>query len=149
MTIRIDIAQESDIPSLCGLLNFLFVQEAEFTPDETAQRRGLTMIVTDPEVGTILVARDGQGIVGMVNLLYTVSTALGARVALLEDMVVAPQRRGAGIGSMLLQQAIEFAQTRGCKRITLLTDADNEAAQRLYRKHGFNVSEMLPMRNML
>ena len=82
----------------------------------------------------------------MVSLLYTVSTALGERVALLEDMVVAEQERDKGIGSRLLGEAVAFAKLVGCKRITLLTDGANRAAQRFYQGHGFDVSTMLPMR---
>jgi GNAT superfamily N-acetyltransferase len=82
----------------------------------------------------------------MVNLLYTVSTALGDRVALLEDMVVSPNVRGSGVGSRLLEQAIQLARLDGCKRITLLTDRANEPAQRFYQKHGFVSSVMVPLR---
>jgi GNAT superfamily N-acetyltransferase len=142
----IQVATAADIPALCELLALLFAQEAEFTPDPQAQRRGLARIVEDPAVGTILVAREEGAVVGMVNLLYTVSTALGERVALLEDMVVAPPARGRGVGSELLREAIAHASAEGCKRITLLTDGANEAAQRFYGRHGFAPSGMMPMR---
>lgn len=146
MSVTITPATGNDIPALCELLNILFTQEAEFAPDQAAQRQGLHMIVANPEVGTILVAREGEAIVGMVNLLYTVSTALGARVALLEDMVVAPIARGKGVGSLLLRHAVEWARSQGCKRITLLTDGDNEEAKRFYQAQGFATSKMVPMR---
>ncbi len=139
-------AREHDIPALCELLSVLFAQEAEFTPEREAQRRGLARIVGHPDVGVILVAREGGAIVGMTNLLYTVSTALGTRVALLEDMVVAPHARGRGVGSALLARAIAVAREQGCGRITLLTDGVNEAAQRFYARHGFSISGMVPMR---
>lgn len=139
-------ACEADIPQLSQLLSLLFRQEAEFNPDEEAQRRGLAMIVGAPEVGAILVARDGQKILAMVNLLFSISTALGERVATLEDMVVAPAARGSGLGSALLDHAVHFARESGVKRITLLTDHDNFAAQRFYSKHGFSRSSMVPLR---
>jgi ribosomal protein S18 acetylase RimI-like enzyme len=82
----------------------------------------------------------------MINLLYTVSTALGARVAILDDMVVLPQFTGLGAGSKLLQAPIAHARASGCKRITLLTDGDNEAAQKFYSNHGFTASRMVPFR---
>ncbi len=139
-------ANMSDIPALCELLDILFSQEADFTPDREAQSRGLAQIIGNPEIGLIVVARQQGRVAGMVNLLYTVSTALGDRVALLEDMVVAPGARGSGVGSLLLEQAIQIAGSNGCKRITLLTDSDNEAAQRFYRTHGFDSSAMIPLR---
>jgi GNAT superfamily N-acetyltransferase len=149
MPLHIDTATRADIPALNSLLDLLFTQEAEFQPDRVAQERGLGAIVDDPAVGTILVARDEQGVLGMVNLLYTISTALGARVALLEDMVIAPRARGGGLGSQLLAAALEFARAQGCRRVTLLTDADNHAAQRFYSRHGFERSPMIPLRRPL
>ncbi|SDR75864.1 GNAT family N-acetyltransferase [Pseudomonas oryzae] len=147
MSVR--LATAADLPALCQLLAQLFAQEAEFTPDHAAQQRGLAAILADPALGAILVAVEDDRVRAMVSLLYTVSTALGARVALLEDMVVDAGARGAGIGSTLLQAAIAHAQAEGCRRITLLTDGDNQAAQRFYRRHGFAPSPMRPLRRAL
>ncbi len=127
---RITTAMLPDVPSLSTLLSELFSQEAEFAPNDDAQRRGLVRIISDPDVGIILVAKDGDRAVGMVNILFTISTALGERVAILEDMIVSARARGAGIGSRLLEQAIAAARDAGCKRVTLLTDRTNNSAQR-------------------
>lgn len=143
---HIEKATLGDIPALSKLLSLLFSQEAEFIPNREAQSRGLAQIVNNPEVGAVLLAREDAEVLGMVSLLFTVSTALGQRVALLEDMVVFSQGRGAGIGTQLLARAISFARAEGYKRITLLTDRSNEAAQRFYGKQGFVASSMLPMR---
>lgn len=142
----IEKATAADIPALRDLLSLLFSQEAEFTPNPEAQQRGLARIIGNPGIGAVLVARQDARLVGMVNLLFTVSTALGERVALLEDMVVSPAARGAGVGAKILAEAISFARAQGCKRITLLTDRDNEPAQRFYAKQGFVMSGMVPMR---
>ncbi len=143
---RIELATVADIPELATLLSLLFSQELEFQPDLDAQCLGLANIISNPEVGEILTICTHDSIVGMINLLYTVSTALGGRVALLEDMVVLPQFRGAGVGSKLLQAAIAHARDSGCMRITLLTDGDNKLAQKFYHQHGFSASKMVPFR---
>jgi GNAT superfamily N-acetyltransferase len=143
------IATSADIPQLCDLLALLFDQETEFRPDRKLQVEGLRQIIGFPERGEILVLREGTSIIGMVNILYTISTALGGRVAILEDMVVVPEERSRGAGSRLLKEAIALAKNRGCLRITLLTDRMNDAAQRFYGRHGFNVSPMIPMRLLL
>jgi GNAT superfamily N-acetyltransferase len=135
-----------DIPQLCGLLTLLFTQEADFKPDTGKQSAGLREIIEHPEVGAILVLRDGSTLVGMVNVLYTISTACGGRVAIVEDMIVRPEKRSGGLGSSLLASAIELAQTEGCLRITLLTDRTNGSAIRFYQRHGFVTSEMIPLR---
>ena len=143
---EITVAELDDIPELCELLNVLFNQEAEFSPDSRAQARGLAAIINEADVGDVLVAREDGRILAMVNLLYSVSTALGGRVALLEDMVVSPDARGGGVGSSLITHAIARAKERNCKRITLLTDGDNHRAQAFYARHGFSKSGMTAFR---
>jgi GNAT superfamily N-acetyltransferase len=146
---QITEATKDDIAELCELLELLFAQEAEFRPDRSLQSTGLQQIIDFPERGRILILREGASLVGMVNLLFAISTALGGRVALLEDMIVHPVYRGSGVGSELLQAAIHLAKSSGCRRITLLTDRTNESAQRFYERHGFTISEMVPMRLVL
>lgn len=91
---------------------------------------------------------DGS-VVGLVALHVLVSTFLGSRVAILEDMVVDERCRGKGLGERLLQHAIQEAGRRGLGRITLLTDGDNLRAQSFYAKSGFALSAMKPMRLLL
>jgi GNAT superfamily N-acetyltransferase len=146
---KITIAVLSDIPELCKLLDALFTQEAEFTANPDKQARGLTAVLKNPEMGEILVVRDSDRIIGMVNLIYTVSTALGGRVAIMEDMVVSPDVRGLGVGSKLMNYAVKYAEEKGCKRITLLTDNDNTGAHRFYQRHGFSRSQMIVFRKQL
>jgi GNAT superfamily N-acetyltransferase len=143
---HIEAATEADVPALSKLLAVLFTQEAEFTPNPETQRRGLQRIITNREVGIVLVAKEGETVLGMVILLYTDSTALGERVALLEDMVVFPEARGARVGSHLLKRAVAVAEAAGCQRITLLKDQQNLSAQHFYKRHGFTPSSMVPMR---
>lgn len=147
ITYRVACAQ--DIKELCRLLNELFTQEAEFTPDEASQERALAKIISDESIGEVFVAlRDGE-IVAMVNILYTLSTALGAKVAILEDMIVDKRYRGQDIGSSLMDFALKYIKAKGCKRVTLLSDSDNFKAHKFYEKHGFVKSAMMPFRKVI
>lgn len=148
-SMKIEIASLNDIPDLCRLLDSLFAQEAEFAPDRKKQETGLRTIINNNNIGDILVAREDNRIIGMANLLYTVSTAIGGRVALLEDMVVAENRRSQGIGSILLAHAVRHAKEKQCLRITLLTDGDNHPAHQFYKNNGFQQSSMLIFRTLL
>ncbi|HEX5150684.1 MAG TPA: GNAT family N-acetyltransferase [Parafilimonas sp.] len=146
---KIRIAQKMDIPQLVSLLEILFTQEADFKPDNDKQQKGLEMIIDNPDYGKnghILVAIMGGKIVGTVNLIYTSSTVEGAQVVTLEDMIINPGYRSFGIGTALLKHAIEFCKSQGHKRITLLTDHDNERAIHIYTKLGFTKSNMIPLR---
>lgn len=145
----IEKATAADIPELTALLTELFTLEQEFEPNRQAQLTGLRRLLSAQETGFIMLARKQEQIVGMVNILFTESTALGSRVGLLEDMIVATGHRGQGIGSQLLKHALDEAVRSGCKRITLLTDHNNESAQRLYRRAGFEPSTMIVLRKSL
>lgn len=142
-------AKVEDIKELCRLLNELFTQEAEFTPDEAVQERALREIISDKSIGEIFVALQDGEIVAMVNLLYTISTALGAKVAILEDMIVDKRYRGQDIGSSLMEFALECIKAKGCKRVTLLSDSYNFKAHKFYEKQGFVKSAMIPFRKVI
>lgn len=145
--IEVGDAVAADVPGLLALQAALFAQEAEFHPDPERQRRALALIMGDPRVGRVFAARSAEGrVVAMAIALHTVSTFLGGRVCLLEDVVVDPAHRSRGIGTLLLRAVVERLRAEGCGRITLLTDADNAAAQRLYRRHGFVRSGMAAFR---
>ena len=146
MTIRYEAAAAKDLAQMVELLGRLFEQEAEFTPNATKQEAALKMILADPKVGRVYVAKDGGKVVAMASMLFTVSTAEGGKAGLFEDLVVHPDHRKQGIGAKLLEYVIGQARAEGVLRLTLLTDMQNERAQVLYRKLGFVGSPMKPMR---
>jgi GNAT superfamily N-acetyltransferase len=143
--LRIEPATLDDLSELAELLMDLFSQEEDFTPDREKQLRGLRLILEQPSRGRIFVLRNHQKIIGMINLLITISTAEGGFVLLVEDLVIRQEHRGQGYGSRLLKHAIEFARQKHFLRLTLLTDQPNES-RRFYLKHGFSESGMIPMR---
>lgn len=142
----ISLATLDDIPALAELLSLLFAQEVDFTPDRAKQEAGLRQIIESPDAGRIFVARREANIVGMVSLVFTISTAEGGLVAWLEDMIVVPKERGSGLGSQLVETAKEHAKVLGISRISLLTDGDNQNAIRFYLRAGFSESEMIVLR---
>ena len=143
--LRIEPATLDDLPELTDLLRDLFQQEADFQPDPEKQMRGLRLILEQPARGRIFVLRNERMIIGMINLLITISTAEGGFVLVLEDLVVHREHRGSGYGSRLLEHAIGFAREKNFLRITLLTDNPDEM-RKFYLKHGFVESDMQPMR---
>ena len=142
----IESATLNDIPHLADLLFLLFAQEADFRPDRAKQERGLRLLIESPSKGVVFVAREGHEIVGMVSLLFSISTAEGGPACWLEDMIVRPDRRGSRLGTRLLQHAIDYARIHEFSRITLLTDEVNGGAIRFYERHGFVESAMTALR---
>ena len=148
-TTTVEQATLQDLPQLTDLLHELFTMEPDFQPDRAKQMRGLQLILEQPNRGRIFVLRHNGMILGMINLLFTISTAEGGFVVLLEDVIVHREHRHQGIGAKLLLHAIQYARAKNFLRITLLTDRINEDSQRFFNKHGFVVSTMIPMRMIL
>jgi GNAT superfamily N-acetyltransferase len=143
------VAKTEDIAVLCELLWELFSQEVEFTPNKKSQEKALKKIIEDENIGDIFVAVKENKVVAMVNVLYTISTALGEKVAILEDMVVSQNYKNQKIGSSLIEFALDYLEKNSFKRVTLLTDSDNFNAHNFYKKHGFIKSSMVVFRKSL
>jgi N-acetylglutamate synthase-like GNAT family acetyltransferase len=143
---RIESATIEDLPQLVELLAALFSEEEDFEPNQSKQEHGLRLILEQPNRGRIFVLRTDHMLIGMVNLLFTISTAEGGLVILMEDVIVHPQHRRMGYGGKLLEYAIQFARAKHFKRITLLTDKISAESQAFFATHGFTFSSMIPMR---
>lgn len=144
--LRIEPATIDDLPELTEMLFELFSQEADFKPDRDKQMRGLKLLLEQPSRGRVFVLRSPNKIIGMVNLLITISTAEGGFVLILEDLIIDRAHRGQGYGTKLLDYAIDFAKKKNFLRITLLTDQPDEPQKHFYLKNGFVQSAMVPMR---
>jgi RimJ/RimL family protein N-acetyltransferase len=143
---RVREARAGDIGEMVLLLGHLFRQESDFVPAPAKQRRALESILSHPTSGRLFVLTRGSKVVGMVSLLFTISTAEGGKAAWLEDMIIAPGHRNRGLGTRLLRAALAWAEQDGITRVSLLTDSDNLRAQRYYLRHGFVSSGMQPFR---
>lgn len=59
------------------------------------------------------------------------------RVAELEEMYVAPDWRGRGVGGRLVGAFLDWAGEVGADRVAVTAFASNERALSFYRRHGF------------
>jgi len=65
------------------------------------------------------------------------SNATGDRFAELQSLVVAPERRGGGLGTELLHEVYREVRRRGAGEMVIGVLATNEDARRLYEREGF------------
>jgi len=79
----------------------------------------------------VLVAVAPEGIVG------TVGASLGRGEGHLRGMAVRPEWHGTGLSALLLHTIETWAQSQGCKRITLDTVWPLRAAKRFDEKNGY------------
>lgn len=92
--------------------------------------------IVGSEAATVLVARDGAGqIVGTMTLVvFRIPTGVRAWI---EDVVVDEAGRGQGVGEALNRAALALAAAKGARTVDLTSRPSREAANRLYRKLGF------------
>ncbi len=101
-------------------------------------RDGLEAIVGNADAA-LFVARVDGAVVGSLTLaFYRIPTGLKAWI---EDVVVDDVARGRGVGEALNRAAIEEARRRGAKDVSLTSRPSREAANRLYRRIGFEARE--------
>jgi ribosomal protein S18 acetylase RimI-like enzyme len=65
----------------------------------------------------------------------------------IENVAVAPEAQGRGIGKKLLDSAERRAVETGCRELRLLTNGAFDANVRLYRRHGYAVDREEPFMN--
>ena len=149
MDVLIRPAKTSDIPRMCGLLSELFSIESDFSPDSQKQAKGLSLLLADRSgLSAVLVAEEGDEIIGMCSVQTLISTAEGGPVGLLEDLIVRKDHRGNGIGTRLLSEIFRWCDTKNISRLQLLRDADNESALKFYAGNGWTDTNLVCMRKM-
>lgn len=145
-TIVIREAEYSDIDGMVDLLYDLFSIEKDFTIDPRKQETGLKLLLDDDGRRQMLVAEQGEEVIGMVTAQKLVSTAEGSMVALVEDLVVKKEYRRQGIGSQLIDEILMWCEREGLMRVQLLTDEGNTASLKFYEKQEFLKTNLICLR---
>jgi len=86
----------------------------------------------------LIVADVGGKVVGYIALMNH------GKNAKIVSFAVRREFRGRGIGGKLLKAAIERCRQRGKERILLEVRVSNTVAQRLYKKNGFEIIDVIP-----
>jgi ribosomal protein S18 acetylase RimI-like enzyme len=98
--------------------------------------------IVESRCTALLFARDrsrGGQIVGSLTLaVFRIPTGVRAWI---EDVVVDSTARGKGVGEALGREALRVAASRGARTVDLTSRPSRDAANRLYRRLGFEVRE--------
>jgi ribosomal protein S18 acetylase RimI-like enzyme len=131
---RIDVV-DAVSAELVAALTALLPQLSSASPPSPEE---LSEIV-DSAATSLLVARDGDAIIGTLTLaVFRIPTGVRAWI---EDVVVDESARGRGVGEALTLRAVELARAAGARSVELTSRPTREAANRLYRRLGFDVRE--------
>jgi len=95
--------------------------------------------IVESDATHLLLATDEGKLYGMLTLVvFRIPTGVRTWI---EDVVVAESSRGKGVGKALLDAAIQLAKEQEAKTVDLTSRPSREAANRLYRKAGFEQRE--------
>lgn len=142
-------AKIGDIDVLVELLTSLFSIETDFNIDVQKQQKGLSFILEQTERSCIMVAESDKKVVGMCTGQLLISTAEGGLKVIVEDVVVAKDKRGVGIGSALLAEIEKWAISCGATRMDLLADQRNSSALNFYSNQKWKSTELIALQKHL
>jgi ribosomal protein S18 acetylase RimI-like enzyme len=134
-------------PELVEAFERLVPHLSKSNPPPTAEEVA-AMVASDASI--VLIARDPERddeIVGTLTLaIFRIPTGLRAWI---EDVIVDPRVERRGIGAALTNAAVDRARAEGAKTVDLTSRPSREAANRLYRRVGFEVRDTNVYRHTL
>ena len=132
-----------DAPAVARLLHEFNAEFGDRTPGPAVLEPRYAELLGGEEMAVVLAEREGEA-VGFAQLRLRPSVLTGALDAYLEELYVAPERRGRGIGRALLEAAADLARELGAAHLDLNTSVDDVAARALYESFGLTNSEGAP-----
>jgi ribosomal protein S18 acetylase RimI-like enzyme len=146
---RIWLADEDDVDAVSELIAAFRDWWGKERPSLAEIRDTASVLVGDPATDFLLASSDHDAAPkGVCQLRYRLSVWTGADDCWLEDLYVAEEARGAGLGRALVSTALERARARGCRRIELDVNEDNAAALAFYEQLGFTTEPKPPGRTL-
>lgn len=136
MTLSIRPITDHDLPALLELYRHLHAAD-EPLPDEPTLHRVWNALLIDPKLHVLVAEGDGTLLASCI-LVIVPNLTRGARpYGLIENVVTHRNYRRQGIGTRLLQHALEIAWGQHCYKVMLLTGRKDEAVFRFYEGVGF------------
>ncbi|HEX4453561.1 MAG TPA: GNAT family N-acetyltransferase [Kofleriaceae bacterium] len=131
-------ASEADLPAVLAIYAQPELDAGDVLPLDEARER-LARFRRYPDYKLYVALDDVAGaIVGtfallvMDNLLHR-----GAPSGIVEDVGVAPELHGRGIGKAMMQHAMQLCRERGCYKLVLSSNAKRTSAHAFYESLGF------------
>lgn len=133
-------ASIEDIPRLVALMTEFYAEAA--TPLNAARAaEAFAALLSDDRLGHVWLIQAGNDDVGYVVVTFSYSMEFGGRNAFLDDLFIRAPFRGTGLGTGALKEVWVFCAENGVRALHLETGRDNVAAQALYRRAGFKVTD--------
>ncbi|MEU6573136.1 GNAT family N-acetyltransferase [Streptomyces sp. NPDC046805] len=141
LEIRATVAD--DIPAIVGMLADDPLGAQRESPDDLAPYlTALKRLSADPNQRLVVAVREGR-VVGTLQL--TIIPGLsrrGATRSIIEAVRIHADERGSGLGTQLIEWAIDESRRQGCQLVQLTSDTSRTDAHRFYERLGFKASHV-------
>ncbi|MFE9553749.1 GNAT family N-acetyltransferase [Streptomyces sp. NPDC006692] len=136
-------AAPEDIPAIVAMLADDPLGAQRESPDDlTPYRAAFDRLADDPNQHLIVADRGGQ-VVGTLQL--TIIPGLsrrGATRSVIEGVRIHGAERGSGLGTRLIEWAVDESGRQGCQLVQLTSDLTRTDAHRFYERLGFEASHV-------
>ncbi|MFF1639104.1 GNAT family N-acetyltransferase [Streptomyces sp. NPDC058246] len=141
--LEIRAAVPDDIPAVVAMLADDPLGAQRESPDDLSPYlAALERLSGDPNQHVVVAVREAR-VVGTLQL--TVIPGLsrkGATRSIIEGVRIHADERGSGLGTQLIEWAIDEARRQGCQLVQLTSDATRTDAHRFYERLGFTASHV-------
>ncbi len=136
------VATRQDLRSCLQVLAQLWPSPEELGGSDALQNQSTTegtlaRLLESPDA-VILVAEEGDRIVGFADLTFRETIFHQGPTMLIEDIVVAEAHRGRGIGAKMVRFIEGMARQKGCRAIELNSDLHREDTHRFWKTMGYH-----------
>lgn len=129
-------ATAGDVDDIVGMMRGYYDQDG-YTFVESEARAAAFMLISDPSLGRLWVACDGDTVVGYVAVALGFSFEYRGREAFVDELYIAESHRGRGLGAEALEVAEAYCREAGVNALHLEVEGHREQALELYRRWGF------------
>jgi GNAT superfamily N-acetyltransferase len=133
----------TDIPAIVAMLADDPLGTQRESPDDLAPyHAAFRRLADDPNQHLVVGVRE-ERVVGTLQL--TVIPGLsrrGSTRSVIEGVRVHGDERGSGLGTQLIQWAVDESRRQGCQLVQLTSDAGRTDAHRFYERLGFTASHV-------
>ncbi|MBC3989811.1 GNAT family N-acetyltransferase [Streptomyces sp. AC563] len=135
--------QAEDLPAIVAMLaDDALGAQRESPADLTPYQAAFERIAADPNQWLLAAVRDGR-LVGTLQLTFVPGLSRrGATRSIIEGVRVHGDERGSGLGTQMIEWAIDESRRAGCQLVQLTSDATRIDAHRFYERLGFEASHL-------
>ncbi|MFI6445086.1 GNAT family N-acetyltransferase [Kitasatospora sp. NPDC050543] len=136
-------ATADDLPAIVAMLADDPLGATRESPNDlTPYRTALARIVADPHQHLVVAVRAGRTIGTLQLTLIPGLSRKGSTRTIIEGVRIHSDERGTGLGTDLLQWAIDTSRDLGADLVQLTSDATRTDAHRFYERLGFVASHL-------